>query len=497
MNSHSSLRGWRRLVAIFLAAGSFALPSLPAAAGEIVVGQITPLTGVLGNLGQQLALGAKLWFEHVNAQGGVNGQKIRHIVLNDTFNIPETLKQTEQLIEKEKPAALIGYLGSITLAELIKNGVLQRSSTALIAPYSGSPGLRNPMYPWYFHIRASYAEETAYIADHLSTIGIKKVAVLYQDDAFGQSGLAGFEAASKKYGTEIVARGTYQLAKPDLAPAVSQIAAARPQAVIMIANTRPAALFAKAYRQASGDGILFNISTIDPAELVKLAGLDAVRGMGITQIMPYPFSGVSRLVKEFQADFKKYAPPEATVTYAVFEEYVGARVLTEALQRSGKNPTGQGGANARVTGQVRCRRFRRRFLGQQPRRFALRRSHGDRPGRSLVALSDKPNDTASRASKVGNMSRGTRRSKPSRRRSMWKAIWRQAYSAQLQNPLFRRGLLVQWQPVRFVTRDHMKNIHLPCRLPCPAYVSGCPAFQLIGHAPGYWAGLLPALRLHP
>ena len=336
MNSPSNARRWRQFAAGFLTLVTLALP---VSAADIVIGQITPLTGVLANTGQQLALGAKLWFEHVNAQGGVNGQKIKHIVLNDTFNIPETIKQTEKLIETEKPAALIGYLGTVTLAELIKNGVLERTSTPLVAPYSGSPTLRTPFYPWMFHIRASYAEETAYMADHLSTLGIRRVAVLYQEDSFGLSGLAGFEAAAKKYGTEIVARGSYLLAKPDLGPAIKEIAAARPQAVIMIATTKAAATFAQGYKKAGGEGFMFNVSVVDPAELVKLAGLDAVRGMGITQIVPYPFSGVSKLVKDFHRDFKKYAPPDAAITYAVFEEYIGARLLTEALQRAGKNPS--------------------------------------------------------------------------------------------------------------------------------------------------------------
>ncbi len=334
MNRNSSCV-WRRAIAGL--AVSLATLAQPAAAADIVVGQITPLTGVLAGLGQQLALGTKLWFERVNAQGGINGQKIKHVVLNDTFNIPETLKQTEQLIEKEKPAALIGYLGSVTLAELIKSGILDRHNMPMVAPYSGAPSLR--AYPWYFHIRASYAEETAYMADHLATLGIKKVAVLYQDDAFGQGGLAGFEAAAKKYGTEIVARGTYVLAKPDLTAAVQTIVAANPQAVIMIANTRPVAMFAKGYKQAGGNALMLNVSTIDPAELVGLAGLDNVRGLGITQVVPYPFTGVSKLVKDFHADFKKYAPPGAAITYAVFEEYIGARLLTEALQRAGKNPS--------------------------------------------------------------------------------------------------------------------------------------------------------------
>ena len=84
---------------------------------------------------------------------------------------------------------------------------------------------------------------------------------------------------------------------------------------------------------------MYTTSIIDPKEIVKIACLDAVRGMGITQITPYPFSGVSKLVKEFHSNFKKFAPPDASISYAVFEGYIGARILTDGIQRAGINPT--------------------------------------------------------------------------------------------------------------------------------------------------------------
>lgn len=327
-----------RRVFIGLAAVCSGALTLPAQA-EIVVGQIAPMTGVMAAAGQQIVLGARLWFERVNSQGGVNGEKIRHVVLNDTFKIPETIQQTKDLIARERPAALIGYLGAVTLAELLKDGVLAKNNVAMVAPYSGSPSLHGAENPSLFHVRASYADEIAYMADHLATLGVKRTAILYQDDSFGYTGLASFEAAAAKHGMQIVARGKYLLLKPDLTAAVRDIAAASPQAVVMVATTRGAATFAKGYREAGGGGIMLNVSVVDPTEMIKLSGLDAVRGMGITQIVPYPFTGVSPLLKEFQRDFAQFAPKDAVVTYAVFEEYIGARVLTEALKRAGKNPT--------------------------------------------------------------------------------------------------------------------------------------------------------------
>lgn len=328
----------RRFLVYLFVSFSCVLAVAPAAA-EIVVGQIAPMTGVMANAGQQIVLGTRIWFERVNNQGGINGEKIKHVVLNDTFNIPETIQQTKRLIANERPAALIGYLGAVTLTELLKDGVLEKNGVSMVAPYSGSPSLHGPANPSLFHVRASYADEIAYMADHVATLGVKRVAVLYQDDSFGYVGLASFEAAAAKHGMQIVARGKYLLAKPDLTDAVKDIMQAQPQAVIMVATTRGAAMFAKGYREAGGGAIMLNVSVVDTTEMIKLAGLDAVRGMGITQIIPYPFSGVSPLVKEFQRDFAQYAPKDSVITYAVFEEYIGARVLTEALKRAGKNPS--------------------------------------------------------------------------------------------------------------------------------------------------------------
>lgn len=313
------------------------VPVGSAFAGEIVVGQFSISSGVFAGTSQEILLGAKLWFDHVNAQGGVNGQKIRLAVVHGGYDSAEGVKLTEQMIDKEKPVALIGYPGTAILNELVKNGLLERSRIPLISPYSGSSGVRT--YPWFFHIRATYTEEAAYVVEHVATLGIKKVAVLYQDDGFGQSVLPAFEAAAAKYGIQIVARGTYTNAKPDTSLAAQTIRAANPSAVVLIASTKPAATFIKEYKQAGGNAMIFGVSTVDSTGLVAQNGRDLVRGVAVTQIVPYPFSGVSKLVKEFQADFKHYAPAKAVVTYTVFEQYIGARLLVEALQRAGKNPS--------------------------------------------------------------------------------------------------------------------------------------------------------------
>jgi branched-chain amino acid transport system substrate-binding protein len=162
--------------------------------------------------------------------------------------------------------------------------------------------------------------------------------VMYQNDAFCKAGLAGVEAAVAKRKMALVAAAPYERNTDEVQEAVKQIKASDAQAVIMISVNRSTAAFTKAYREAKGAAQLYNISVVDPAELVKLAGLKAVHGLGISQVVPYPFMASKPVVREYQTLLKKYGGGEA-ITYTSFEEFLGAKVLVEGLRRAGPNPT--------------------------------------------------------------------------------------------------------------------------------------------------------------
>jgi len=316
MRNTLGLNRLRRVLTGLAASFSLAFTAVPASA-DIVVGQIAPLSGVLATTGAQMVLGVKVWIDAVNDKGGVNGQKIKHVVIDDGYKVDETVKRTKKLIEEQRPAVLVGFAGTANIGELLKQGVLEKGNIALVGPYSGGEPLRSPFNPWVFHVRAGYVDETAKMVDHLATLGIKRLAVFHQDDAFGKSGLAGVETAAVNFRSTIIAKGTYDRLNPDVTNAVKTISAARPQAVIMVSVNKPTAAFVKAYRAVGGEGMMINISVVDPAELVKLGGIENMRGVGITQVVPYPYTGVTPIVKEFHENFKKYAPKDATMSYTV------------------------------------------------------------------------------------------------------------------------------------------------------------------------------------
>lgn len=320
-----------RIAAKFLALLSLLVAGVSAQA-DIVIGQSVPLSGSLASTGKEMALGVKIYLDAVNAQGGVNGQKLRHVVKDDGYNTEETIRLSKELIEKDKAVALIGYAGTGNISELLKQGVLAANNTPLIAPYTGGEPLRKPYNPYIFHIRAGYADETAKMVDQFVGAGLKRIGVFYQDDAFGQAGLAGVEKALARHNLEPVAKGAYAKGSEDVAAAVDTLKKATPQAIIMIAVMRPAAAFVKDYRKVDRSAQIFSISVINGPELFKLVGENNGRGVGITQVMPSPHVGTIALVKEYLKALQSFAP-EASPSYTSFEEFVGAKVLVEGLKR--------------------------------------------------------------------------------------------------------------------------------------------------------------------
>lgn len=305
---------------------------------EVTVVQVAPLTGVLASTGQQMVLGGKIYFDWINAQGGVHGAKIKHTVVDDGYKVDETVRLTREALVNPEVIALFGFAGTANISKLLADGILDVGGAPLVAPYTGGEALRSPFNPYIFHVRAGYVDETEHMVHQAATLGMTRIAVMYQNDAFGKAGLSGVEAAVAKRKLKLVGTASYERNTDDVQEAVQKIKATDPQAVIMISVNRSTAAFAKQYRAAGGGGQLYNISVVDPAELVKLAGLKAVHGLGISQVVPFPFGAGKPVVREYHALMQKYGGGQVA-SYTSFEEFLGAKVLVEGLRRAGPSPT--------------------------------------------------------------------------------------------------------------------------------------------------------------
>jgi branched-chain amino acid transport system substrate-binding protein len=333
---------FRSICASLFATAAFALSPLPSqAATEIVIGQVVPLTGVIAGTGDEYSSGAAAYFASVNAKGGVYGRKIRVVQKDDAYKPEATVAHTKEILEKDSPVALFGYVGTANILALNKNNVLGDNKIALLAPYTGAEDLRNPVNPYLFHIRASYTDETAKMVEHLHTLGLRKFAVFYQNDGFGKSGLAGAEAALTKLNLKAVVTGNYDRTKPEeIDAAATAIGAANPDAVIMVAVNKASSALIKKLRASGNKARLFSISVVNFKELLKNTGDDLARGVGISQVMPFPYNMSSpvAVVREFHGAMKQYAPTK-TISYASMEGFIAAKVLVEAVKRARADPS--------------------------------------------------------------------------------------------------------------------------------------------------------------
>lgn len=315
------------------AAATLAAPSLWAdPRTKLVIGQSAAMTGPAAQLGIQFAAGARLMFDRINASGGINGKTIELKTLDDGYEPDRCAANTKKLID-EDVFALFGYIGTPT--SVVALPLATSAKIPFLAPFTGAQGLREPFNRYAFHVRASYFDETARIVNQLYSVGMKNIAVFYQNDAYGQAGLAGVNRALATLGSKPVALGTVERNTVDVAAAVKAIVPSRPEGIVQISAYKSCAAFIRAARKAGAGGQFCNVSFVGTAALAAELGADA-RGVVVSQVMPYPFAPKSSLAGEF---LKAAPAAKVEANYSSIEGYVAAKVLGEGLRRAGANPT--------------------------------------------------------------------------------------------------------------------------------------------------------------
>jgi branched-chain amino acid transport system substrate-binding protein len=308
---------------------------------EVVVGQVASLTGANGaDLGQGLQLGIRAHVDAVNAKGGINGKKIKLVSLDDQYLPERTVQLTKELIDNHKPVALLGYRGTANTLALIKSKVLEDTGVTLVGTLSGAAEIQGA--PMIFHVRTSYPQEISQLVLQLSRLGMTRLGLFYVDDAFGKSGRDAVLDAAKTSKSSVVVEAAYDKA-PDkvegtIQAAVDRLVAAQPQAVVMVAVGDPVYRFVKLAKDKSSSLRLFSISVVNPSAVVEKVGLDAAKGMGFSQVFPFPFSDGTPLSREYRTALKK-TDVKAQPNYFSLEGYVYAKVLMNAIRKAGNNPT--------------------------------------------------------------------------------------------------------------------------------------------------------------
>ena len=297
----------------------------------------TALTGPAADLGTYMRSGVLAAIAEANRDGGINGQQLELIALDDGYEPTRTAPNMRRLIEQEKVVAVLGNVGTPTAIVAIP--IANETKTPFVGAFTGAGVLRRtPPDRYVINYRASYAEETAAMVDGLiqsAHLKPEEVAFFTQRDAYGDSGFAGGVAALKRHGLadeNSVAHVRYERNTVAVEKALAELLSREtlPKAVIMVGAYAPCAAFIHQAKANDLKAIFLNVSFVGPVSLANALGTDG-EGVIITQVVPY-FDADLPIVHEYRAALHA-TEPDAELSFGSLEGYIATRIFCRALAR--------------------------------------------------------------------------------------------------------------------------------------------------------------------
>lgn len=304
-----------------------------AAQAQILVGQTVGMTGSAAATVKESMGGAALYIDHINAQGGVAGQNIQIVSLDDKFDPKLTLENARTLIEQKGVIALFMTRGTPHTQGILP--LLAQHGVPLVAPSTGAMVLHQPLQKYVFNVRAPYQREVEKAITHLHTLGVQRIGVVHVDDTFGADGLEGALVGFKANNIQALFIEKFDRAKPDYSALAPRAARQNPQAVIFIGTGAAVVDGIKALRAAGVSGQIITLSNNASGGFVKALGAQT-RNVLVTQVFP-PERSINYPVIKEAMELAKAQHMDA-LTPAMVEGFVNAKVLVEGLRRAGPKP---------------------------------------------------------------------------------------------------------------------------------------------------------------
>ena len=344
----------QRRTFVSVAAGLCTLGALPRAQAEggvsqneVVLGHTGVLSGPLGGPVKAMLAGADLAFAEANAQQGVHGRSVRVVSLDDELKPEKAIANYEKLLADDKVFSFFGCVGSGTTAA--SAAVLARSGAPMVGGFAVADSARAKVKGSAYFVRSTTGREAQALVQHLTTIGVTRIAVAHLDNAGGLEALQLLEAALAAHQLKPQASAGVKGDASNAAATAALLSKVQPQAVIMYLGGPLAAEIMKATWALDSHPMFYGMSIV-PGELTaRLLGAQA-RGLAISQVVPYPWGEVDPVVR----DYRRLAERAKVRTdYYSFEGYLNALVMLEALRRTGRDLT-----RARLHATLRAMRYR-------------------------------------------------------------------------------------------------------------------------------------------
>jgi ABC-type branched-subunit amino acid transport system substrate-binding protein len=304
-----------------------------AGAKELVIGQSAPLSGPNAEIGKDIRNGAQAYFNKVNAAGGVNGNTIKLVTLDDKNDPKVAAENTKQLVGEHNVLALFGYASS-TLS-LPSMPQVKESRVPFFAPFTGAEAIRK-QNDYVFTIRANYGDELEKILTFWTNFGVTKALVLHYDDQIGKENYQTVATYLQRFGKQPVSLAIKRNADvPD--SAIKMIISSDPQVIVVTTLYGPAATVVKRLKAEGKGYMVSSLSFVGASQFAKAAGADAA-GVSVAQVVPLPKNNTVPIVRECKDAWQKAGMKEEMTTTSL-EACIAAKVLVEGIRKAGKDST--------------------------------------------------------------------------------------------------------------------------------------------------------------
>lgn len=295
----------------------------------ITIGSTWPLTGAaaVGAAGSKAGVQAAI--DEANANGGINGHQLKLVSYDDAFEAARSVANIRRLVDDDKVYAILGPSGSANLPGSYT--YLKSKNIPLFGPVlPPDPNLSNV-----YLLGTSHTDQIRVLMDFFAGKGVKKVAVIAQDNDFGKLVKAGVTRQAAVDGIKVTTTQSLDPNSPDVSSAVLNAKATGPDAVISGGDNAQTALILKQVKRLGWNVMVGGDSTSGApgsSNTVQPAGA-AAEDFYATGVSEFPNS-TSGAVAKYQAAMRKYAPAQAQNSYALIN-YATSQVFFQILKEMG------------------------------------------------------------------------------------------------------------------------------------------------------------------
>jgi len=293
------------------------------------------VSGILAGSAADISAGLQAAFRNVNRGGGINGREVKLLLLDDGYVPQRTGDNAKEVLAAGSALAFLSGQGTPNHAAMLP--ITEAAGMPVVGPITGADSLRQEKYRYTFHVRASYRDETRRLVQQMVAMGLKDLAIVYLDNAYGKEVLGYANDALKEQNIKSVGTFALDVAGKNGSELAQKVVDANPGAVYLITTGTANTAFMMPFRHLKpGLPVAGTSVSVVSSEIDKLG--EKLNGYAQAAVIPYARKESLQVVRTYQADMAAI-DQSARIGGSSFEGWINAQVMLEGLRRAGKDLT--------------------------------------------------------------------------------------------------------------------------------------------------------------